>query len=234
MPQEREYQSYKKKELAEARKDFENHLGTARNALTEVSVAVASFTPAETSDIASPMAAFGKLVTEKSKALTSVIQHDLAAGLGRETLAGQNKVIAAIAAAEEEVSQGLSSLHAWKVLEGLKQGLSSSVISAIEVGITKAHASAAECLELLEKSRGDSKFQMKVVAAQWHARHHSGAISSCPLCEHDIVKSPSLVTELEALRSAGNAAARQFDDNVNAIITELNVLIPGGGEVDYG
>jgi hypothetical protein len=92
--------------------------------------------------------------------------------------------------------------------------------------IATARMSAAENFELLKKSQGDSKFQLKAVAAQWHAQHHAGAIVDCPLCEHELKGRESLAEELESLRSAGCAAARAFDDNVNAILADLNALVP--------
>ncbi|WP_213803132.1 AAA family ATPase [Granulicella sp. dw_53] len=222
----REYLAYKKKELSDAKKEFEGYITTARTALLSVNVAVASFLPVETSDNASELAKFGKLVADKAKELTAVIESDLGPGLAIETAAGQNKVVAAIAAAEAEVHEGLSSLVSWKLLEALKKDLTVEVVEAMEAAIGRARSSADECLELFAKSGNDTKFQLKAVAAQWHAEHHGGAIMSCPLCEHDLAESKLLSNELEALRSAGSAAARRFDDNVNAIIADLNSSIP--------
>lgn len=222
----REYLSYKKKELAEHRKDFDNEISTARTALAEVSVAVASFAPADTSDNAGTMAKFAKSVTQKAKDLAGVVQGDLGQGLAVDTVIGQKNIVVAIAAAEEEVGHGLSSLPAWKQLHRLKQELSAAVIDAVETAIEDARKASLECLALLEKSRGDSKFQLKAVAAQWHAQHHSGEISSCPLCDHALDSNVSLAEELKSLRSAGSAAARLFDDNVNAIVAKLNAALP--------
>jgi hypothetical protein len=92
--------------------------------------------------------------------------------------------------------------------------------------IAVARESAGDSLELLKKSKDDSKFQLKAVAAQWHVQHHTGAIVNCPLCEHELKGCQSLIVELESLRSAGSAAARAFDDNINAILVSLNASVP--------
>lgn len=222
----REYLSYKKKELTDAKRDFEGHIASARATLSSVNVAVPSFEPKETSNNASEMAKFGKLVSDKAKELTAVIESDLGQGLGIETTMGQNKVVVAVAAAEEDVREGLSSLAAWKLLDSLKRDLTPDVIEIVEAAMQRARAAAAECLELARKSAADSRYQLKAVAAQWHMQHHSGEVANCPLCEHDLAENRPLKDELESLRTAGSAAARLFDDNINAIITELNSAIP--------
>ena len=54
----------------------------------------------------------------------------------------------------------------------------------------------------------------------------TGAVENCPLCEQELTEAPSLVNELEALRTVGDAAARTFDDNLNAIVAELKKATP--------
>jgi hypothetical protein len=222
----REYLSYKKKELASAKREFDGCIDAARKTLEDLNVAVGSFTPADTSDNASPMAKFGKQLSDKAAELTKVIERDLGAGAALDSAAGQARVVSAIGAAQEEVSAGLSSLTAWKLLESLEKDLDEECIKRITTAIASARASAGESLDLLKKSQDDSKFQLKAVAAQWHAQHHSGAIVNCPLCEHELEDRKSLVEELEGLRSAGSAAARAFDDNINAILANLNASVP--------
>lgn len=92
--------------------------------------------------------------------------------------------------------------------------------------ISKARASADEAAELLKRSASDSRFQLKAVAAQWHAQHRSGLIQDCPLCEHKLKDSDDLLIELEELRAAGSAAARTFDDNINSILALLDLSVP--------
>ena len=222
----REYLSYKKKDLASAKKEFENCIDAARKTLEDLNVAVGSFTPADTSDNASPMAKFGKQLSEKAAELTKVIESDLGPGAALDSAAGQSRVVSAIGAAQDEVSAGLSSLTAWKLLESLSNDLDEECIKRMSTAIANARTSADESLELLNRSREDSKFQLKAVAAQWHFQHHTGAIVNCPLCEHELKGHNSLIEELESLRSAGSAAARTFDDNVNAILVSLNASVP--------
>jgi hypothetical protein len=222
----REYLSYKKKELAGAKKEFEGCIDTARKNLEDLNVAVGSFTPADTSNNASPMAKFGKQLSEKAGELTKVIERDLGTGAALDSATGQARVVSAIGAAQDEVSAGLSSLTAWKLLESLDKDLDDNCIGNMITAIANARASAGESLDLLKKSQEDSKFQLKAVAAQWHVQHHTGAIVNCPLCEHELKDRKPLIEELESLRSAGSAAARAFDDNINAILASLNASVP--------
>jgi hypothetical protein len=222
----REYLSYKKKELAAAKKEFDGHIDSARNTLADLNVPVPSLTPTDTSDSTGVMAMLGKQLSETAARLTTVIESDLGKGLALDTAAGQTKVLSAIGVAEDDVRAGLSSLPAWKLLESLDSDLSDECIAGMTAAIATARASAAESLELLKRSQSDSKFQLKAVAAQWHLRNHPGPILNCPLCEHDLADCESLAQELESLRSAGRAAARAFDDNVNAILSCLNTSVP--------
>lgn len=222
----REYLSYKKKDLANAKREFDSCIDAARKTLEDLNVAVGSFTPADTSDNASPMAKFGKQLSEKAAELTKVIESDLGPGAALDSAAGQSRVVSAIGAAQDEVSSGLSALTAWKLLESLSNDLDEECIKRMSTAIANARTSAGESLDLLRKSQEDSKFQLKAVAAQWHFQHHTGAIVNCPLCEHELKGRNSLIEELESLRSAGSASARAFDDNVNAILANLNASVP--------
>lgn len=222
----REYLSYKKKELASAKKEFDGCIDATRTTLADLNVAVGSFTPTDTSDNASAMAKFGKQLSEKAAELTKVIQSDLGAGAALDSAAGQARVVSAIGAAQDDVNAGLSSLTAWRLLESLDKDLDEHCIRSMSAAIAAARVSAKESVELLKKSQSDSKFQLKAVAAQWHVQHHTGVIANCPLCEHELTDRKSLIEELEGLRSAGSAAARTFDDNINAILAGLNASVP--------
>jgi hypothetical protein len=222
----REYLSYKKKDLANAKKEFDGCIDTARTTLADLNVAVANFTPTDTSDNASAMAQFGKQLSEKAAELTKVIESDLGAGNALGSVAGQSRIVSAIGAAQDEVNAGLSSLTAWKLVESLSKDLDDDCIKSMTTAIAVARESAGESLALLKKSKADPKFQLKAVAAQWHVQHHTGAIVNCPLCEQELKDRKSLIEELESLRSAGNAAARAFDDNINAILVSLNAVVP--------
>jgi len=222
----REYLSYEKKELSNGKKDFENAIQSARSTLADLEVAVPDFLAADTNDTTSPMGRFGKDLADKAAELTKVIASDLASGLALDTAATQNQVIIAIGAAEEDVTGGLSSLQSWRLLEALDRDLDEKRIVILREAIAVAQKAAAESAELLQRSGDDSKFQLKAVAAQWHAQHEQGKILNCPLCEHDLTESASLLKELESLRSAGSAAAKTFDDNLNTILAALNRSLP--------
>jgi len=222
----REYLSYKRKDLTAARKEFDQAIGEARGTLAAVHVPVPDFTPADTDDDKGEMAKFGKMLIDRAAELTQVVSNDLAGGLNLASPSVQHQVISAIGAAQEDVTAGLEGLSSWKTLQSIAQALDEELGKRVSAAIATARSKAEEAVRLLEKSSKDSKFQLKAVAAQWHAQHKSGAVTNCPLCEHDLKAVPSLAQELEALRSAGDAAARTFDDNLNAISAELESSLP--------
>ena len=222
----REYLSYKKKELATARTEFDQATGEARTALAAVQTAVPDFTPADTDDSEGPMGAFGKMLTQRAAELTHVVSSDLAAGLDLASPPVQHQVISAIGAAQEDLSAGLSGIPSWKALESIAQALDEDSVKRLSTAVATARSMAEEAMRLLEESGKDPKFRLKAVAALWHSQHRSGTVDNCPLCEHDLKAVPSLAQELEALRAVGDAAARAFDDNLNAIAAELESSVP--------
>ncbi len=222
----REYLSYKRKDLTAARNEFDQAIEEASGILVAVQVAVADFMPADTDDDKGEMAKFGKMLNDRAAELTQVVSNDLADGLNLADASIQHQVISAIGFAQEELEAGLKGLPSWKTLQSIAQALDDKPAKRILAAIATARDKAEEAVRLLEKSSKDSKFQLKAVAAQWHAQHKSGTVENCPLCEHDLKAVPSLAQELEALRSAGDAAARTFDDNLNAISAELVSSLP--------
>lgn len=222
----REYLSYKRKDLTAARKEFDQAIRGARGTLDPVHVAVPDFTPADADDDKGEMAKFGKMLIERAAELTQVMSNDVAGGLNLASPSVQHQVIFAIRAAQEDLTAGLEGLSSWKTQQSIAQALDEELAKRVSAAIATARSKAEEAVRLLENSSRDSKFQLKAVAAQWHAQHKSGAIANCPLCEHDLKAVPSLAQELEALRSVGDAAARTFDDNLNAISAELVSSLP--------
>lgn len=222
----REYLSYKRKELTAATKEFDQAIGEARSTLAAVQVVVPNFTVTDTDDDKGEMAKFGKTLGERAAELTQVVSNDLAGGLNLASPSVQHQVISAISAAQEDLNAGLEGLLSWKTLQLIAQALDEEFATRVSAAIATARSKAEEALRLLEKSSKDSKFQLKAVAAQWHAQHKSGVVENCPLCEHDLKIVPSLAQEIEALRSAGDAAARTFDDNLNAISAGLESSLP--------
>jgi energy-coupling factor transporter ATP-binding protein EcfA2 len=222
----REYLSYKRKELSAARTEFGHAIGEARGALGAVQVIVPDFTPAETAASDGPMAAFGKMLTDRAADLTQVVSNDLANGLNLASPPVQHQVISAIGAAQEDLKAGLSGLPSWKALQAIAQALDKESAKGVVTAVATARSRAEEAMRLLEEGARDPKFRLKAVAAQWHSQHKSGAVVNCPLCEHDLKAVPTLAQELAALRSVGDAAARTFDDNLNAISAELESSFP--------
>ena len=222
----REYRSYKKKELADTRKQFDEAVGKARTALEPTQEDVHPFVPKDTNDRNGQMAMFGKTLANRAAELTQVISGDLAEGLDLSQSQIQHEVIAAIEAAKRDVETGLEGLNAWKLLQSITQAFDQEASEWVNEAIASAHTKSKEAVRLLEKGTADSKFQLKALAAKWHSDHITGAVENCPLCEQELANTPVLVDELEALRAAGDAAARTFDDNLNAILAELEEATP--------
>lgn len=222
----REYRSYKRKELTAATNGFNLAIEEARRILASVQVAVPDFAVVDTDDGQGEMAKFGKMLIDEAAELTQVVSNDLADGLNLASPAIQHQVISAIGAAQEELNAGLEGLPSWKTLHSIALALDDEATKHISDAIATARNRAEEAVRHLEKSSKDSKFQLKALAAQWHAQHKPGAVEDCPLCEHDLKAAPSLAQELEELRSVGDAAARTFDDNLNGILAELESLLP--------
>ncbi len=222
----REYLSFKRKDLTSARREFDQAIAEARGIAAAVEVAVPDFTPADTDDDDGKMAKFGKMLTSRAAELAEVVSNDLASGLNLASPSVQHQVISAIGAAQEDVRAGLEVLPSWKTLQSIAQALDEESAKGVSAAIAMARSKAEEAVRLLEKSSKDSKFQLKAIAARWHAHHRSGAVKNCPLCERNLKAVPSLAQELEVLRSAGDAAARTFDDNLIAISAGLESSLP--------
>ena len=224
--QSREYRSYKRKDLQSGREKFFDALKATRASLKPVDVEVPEFVPRDTVDEHGPMSTAGKQLATRAAELTQVISGDLAENLDLTSPKIQQQVIGSLAAARAQVELGIEGLDAWTFLQSIAQALTPEASSVIRVALSKAATDTQEAIRLLERSTADPKFQLKALAARWHKDHETGSVENCPLCERGLQDSPSLANELEALRSVGDAAARSFDDNVNAIFTRLDAATP--------
>ena len=222
----REYLSYKRKELSAATNEFNKAIEQARTELAVVQVPVREFKPIETNDAGGSMALFGKQLTNNAAELTQVVSSDLAAGLDLASPQIQHQVISAIGAAQSDLAIGLPFLPFWKSIETIGQSLSKDAAKKLAAAISTARSRAEEAARLCDEAKKDSKFRLKAVAAQWHSQHMAGAVNNCPLCDHDLTARQSLSHELEALKSIGRAAAREFQDNLNSISAELESSCP--------
>ena len=222
----REYRSYGKKDLASARTQFDEALVNARTALEPVKENVQSFLPKDTNDSKGQMATFGKMLNERAAELTRVISSDLAEGLDLSRPKIQHRVIAAIAAAKNDIDIGLGTSRTWRLLQSIAQAFDQETSEEVKSAIASAHAQSEEALRLLKRANTDSRFQLKALAAKWHSDHVPGAVEDCPLCEQRLTDLPTLAHELEALQELGGAAARTFADNLNAILADLEKAVP--------
>ena len=224
----REYLSTKQKELKPVRREFDQAIKETRDILSNVQISVPDFAPSDTDDNQGKMAKFAKKLVDQAAELTQVVANDLASDLALANTDVQNQIIYAIGAAQEDLNTGLEGLQSWKDLQSIAEALDEESSKVVTTSIAIARKKGEEAVQLLEKSLKDPKFQLKAVAAQWHSKYKSDDIEvkNCPLCDRELKTIPLLAKELEKLRSAGDAAARKFDDNLNAIIIELNSSLP--------
>lgn len=222
----REYRSYKKRELQQAREQFRDSIKAARTALAPVKEEVQPFSPKDTKDRKGQMAMFGKQLNDRATNLTNVIAADLAKGLDLSNPQIQHQVIAAISAANEDLKIGLDNSIHWRTIQSIAQAFSPEASKLMKVAIETARTKSDEAMRLVKSGTADSRFQVKAVAAKWHSEHIDGPVEYCPLCKQALTETPLLVEELEQLRASGEAAARTLYDNVNAIRDELHKATP--------
>lgn len=222
----REYRSFKKNELKNAIKSFNEFLTQAREALKPVSVPVDNFVPANTSEPDGAMAKFGQMLTAKAQELTSVVASDLSSSLDLSKIPVQTSVVAAIAAADDDVKAGLAAFTTWKTLTKISSSLDAGARTRIQTAIGVAKDAAREAESLRKNGLADSRFQLKSLAARWHATHSTGSIDDCPVCLHTLSGDPALAAELEGLKQSGEAASRSYADNINRIIADLKQCVP--------
>lgn len=223
----REFLSYAKTSMRDFHnKQFETAVQQARDALTALGRAVPQFKPADTVDKNGPMAAFGRDLGDQAKNLLEVIAADLAPGLNLSLAADQQKVATAIDRAKEEVAQGIAGLPSWGTFQAIADALDDQATARLEAAILGARKSLEEATQLERLSIGDTKYRLKAMAASWHATHASGPIDNCPLCDHSLATNPDLSAQLEKLRSENETARRTFGDSVNAIVNEIEKVVP--------
>lgn len=222
----REYLSYHKRELADASREFARAIAETRKALGPLEIPVQDFTPADTNDPKGGMAVFGKSTVNRAAELARVVSNDLAPGLVLTTAAVQHRVISAVEAAKQDVEVGLEGLPSWRLLRSLSGELTGNAAKELSEAAANARSRLSEASSLHQKAEADSKFQLKALAAKWHIEHGAGTVENCPLCEQTLSHLPSLKNELEILRSSGEAAARTYQDNLNAILNTFDSSLP--------
>ncbi|MBK8209702.1 MAG: hypothetical protein IPK78_06715 [Rhodospirillales bacterium] len=222
----RDYLAYKKAELATSKTEFEKQIERARSALSPVDVTVPSFKPSDTNTKDGAMAQFGKMLNDKAAELIATVSADLASDLVLTDPKVQKRIVVALAGAEEDLNGGIASLSTWNLVETIASALPKEARATVR----DARAKAAETLETavayFQKQKADSKFRLKASGAHWHDENLAGPIENCPLCVSSLKGNPDLQEELEALRSAGEAATRHLQDNVNAIMVALAEALP--------
>jgi hypothetical protein len=222
----RDYLAYKKAELASSKTEFDKQIERARTALSPVAVVVPNFKPSDTDEKDSEMAKFGKLLNNKAAELIATISGDLASDLVLADPKVQQRIVVALDGAGRDLDEGMLSLPTWKLVENIGAALPNELRAAARAAVMRAKDVLDIAIEYFRKQKADSKFRLKAAGAHWHNERMSGPIENCPLCEVSLENNATLQQELEALRSAGEAATRRLEDNVNAIMTTLAEAMP--------
>ena len=221
--QSREYLSYKKAELTRSKQEFSDAVERAREILAEVDIPVEAFVPAHTRDSDTPLARFAKKLNDRVQEIEQVVSRDLAEALDQQS---NDRVRTAIARANDDLEAGLEGLPYWTTLHSIGNAFDGSAIDDLTRAIDRAKEASQKAVDRLAAISSDSKYQLKAVGAKWHQEHRRGPVKECPLCDQSLLGKESLVSELEDLRTAGDDAARTFDDSINAILSALDQATP--------
>lgn len=222
----REYQSYRRKEFESEKQNFDNALAFARNYLSKIEVIVPDFACTDTDDVDGDLAKLGRELNQKAAQFTEVISEDLSKDLDLTKATTQHQIITAISMAETEALSGVEALASWKKLSSIASALPSDVRDELQTAIVRAKAELAEAIDFKKRSEQDAKFQLKAVAARWCEQHGWDEIEECPLCTKSLASVDPLTAELNALRAAGAAATRVFDDNITKSTAMLSGALP--------
>ena len=222
----RDYLAYKKAELIASKTEFDKQVERARTVLSPVAVAVPNFKVSDTDAKDGEMAKFGKMLNDRAAELVGTVSDDLAPDLSLADAKVQQRIVVALAGAEDDLVDGLSALPTWKAVEQIAKFLPEARRATARDAIAAARIALDTAVAYFEKQQDDSKFRLKAAGAHWHDENLTGLIENCPLCEASLKNSPTLHQELEALRSAGEVATRRLEDNVTAIIAGLADAIP--------
>jgi energy-coupling factor transporter ATP-binding protein EcfA2 len=222
----REYLAYKKAELVSSKTEFDKQIERARTALSPVSVVVPNFKPSDTDDKDGEMAKFGKLLNDKAAKLIATVSGDLASDLDLVDPKVQQRIVVALDGAQRDLDEGMSGLPTWRLVESIAAALPNKPREATRVAVAEAKNALDVAIAYSQQQQADPKFRLKAAGAQWHNENSTGSIENCPLCDISMKDNPALQQELEGLRSAGEAATRRLQDNVNAIMATLEAAMP--------
>jgi len=179
----------------------------------------------DTSDKDGEMAKLGKRLNDKAAELMKTVSGDLSSKLTLADPKVQQQIIVALDGAERDLTEGLSSLPAWKLVTAIARTLPNESRAVARSAAKAAKSALIIAIENFQKQQADAKFRLKAAGAHWHNENVEGSIENCPLCNSPIVNT-ALREELEGLRSAGEAATRSLQDNINAIMVALEAVIP--------
>ena len=218
----REYLATNAKELERYGSSFDAALDEARRCLGPSGETIESFKPLDTEDNEGALAATGKRLRERAAELTRVVAEDIVHGLDLTNGKVQQEVAGAISGALEDVELGLSGLPTWKRLTELANAFSDEKIVVLEQAIETAQTDFVEALNLAERGKCDTRLQLKALGARWHEAHRrQKEVNDCPLCDQPLTD-PAMAAELESLRHCAEAVTRRLEDNLNAILAQLD------------
>ena len=222
----REYLSLNEKQVQHHKALFDTAVNEAQRAIKPTGETIEGFQPKDTANAAGAFAQLGKKLNTRAAELTQVISDDLVTGLNLTSTNVQLDVAGAITIAQEAMAAGLHELPTWKLLTSLGSALSEEVSARLLSAADQAEAALSEAVALDVRSQNDTRFQLKALGAHWHESKWGAAeLSDCPLCEKPL-NNLTLKTEIDALRRIGEAATRQFADNLNALQAALMAVVP--------
>jgi hypothetical protein len=200
-------------------------LADANTELSKININLPGFGTKDTEQKDGELAKLGKMLTDKSAELTKVISGDLNSTLDLNQPKTQQEIAAAIITAKQDVAAGLTDIAYWKNLGSISDNIDDQAVSKLKSVLQESEQNAIEAQKIYRRTQEDTKFQLKAVAASWHNSHDKGDIEKCPLCTTEI-KDTGLVNELNSLKSAGEYASRTFTDNLQSIMSDLNLALP--------
>lgn len=224
----REYASFaKKNNLPRLLADYAAKMQEARRELSSVNVDVPTYDITQAASREGPIVALGSGMAGKATAFTAALKEDIAVNIDTSKSDAQRDIFVALGSATDALRGGLEAIPEWAALKELSAVVAVEyLVPGIQAALAAAQEQIDKALRVQLKSETDSRFQLKAVAAAWHATHVDGDVHSCPLCDQGLDHLPTLRTELDELRKEDESAQLSLLTNLLNIRETLNASMP--------
>lgn len=224
----REYASFaKKNSLPKLLAEYAAKMQEARRELSSVNVDVPSYDITQAASREGPIVDLGSGMAGKATAFTAALKEDIAANIDTSKSDAQRDIFGALGSATDALRGGLEAIPEWTALKELSTVVTAeNVLPGVHAALAAAREQIDRALRVQEKSETDSRYQLKAVAAAWHAAHVDGDVHSCPLCDQRLDQLPTLRTELDELRKEDESAQRSLRTNLLNIRETMNASMP--------